>query len=168
MKEAPATPSFRVDEEPRRDETDAGVGFAVMTTLAGKLVGVPKGVKDRLMSMRLSLARGKFHTIVSVYTPTLNNPEETKSKFYKDVNGIPDVVPNADKLIILGDFNARVGRDLHLGRGDREARSGQKGILLLQTCAEHDLLIKETVFCLPTRNKTSWAHPRSKHWHLID
>ena len=24
------------------------------------------------------------------------------------------------------------------------------------------------VFRLPNRNKTSWMHPRSKHWHLID
>ena len=24
------------------------------------------------------------------------------------------------------------------------------------------------MFRLPTRNKTSWMHPRSKHWHLID
>ena len=25
-----------------------------------------------------------------------------------------------------------------------------------------------TVFRLPTRRKTTWMHPRSKHWHLID
>ena len=25
-----------------------------------------------------------------------------------------------------------------------------------------------TLFRLPTRNKTTWMHPRSKHWHLID
>ena len=42
------------------------------------------------------------------------------------------------------------------------------GHLLLKKCAEHELLITKTVFRLPTRNKTSWMHPRSKHWHLID
>ena len=30
------------------------------------------------------------------------------------------------------------------------------------------LLITNTFFRLPTRNKTSWMHPRSKHWHFID
>ena len=30
------------------------------------------------------------------------------------------------------------------------------------------LLITNTAFRLPTRNKSSWKHPRSKHWHLID
>ncbi|KAL8620900.1 hypothetical protein ACOMHN_025033 [Nucella lapillus] len=24
------------------------------------------------------------------------------------------------------------------------------------------------MFRLPTRNKTTWMHPRSRHWHLID
>ena len=41
------------------------------------------------------------------------------------------------------------------------------GLLLLRKCAEHDLLITNTVFKLPNLNKTSWMHPRSKHKHLI-
>ena len=40
--------------------------------------------------------------------------------------------------------------------------------LLLRKCAEHELLITNTVFRLPPRRKTTWMHPRSKHWHLID
>ena len=41
-------------------------------------------------------------------------------------------------------------------------------LLLLRKCAEHELLITNTVFRLPTRRKTTWMHPYSKHWHLID
>ena len=44
----------------------------------------------------------------------------------------------------------------------------QQWSLLLRKCAEHDLQITNTVFRLPNRNKKSWMHPRSKHWHLID
>ena len=29
-------------------------------------------------------------------------------------------------------------------------------------------MITNTVFRLPTCRKTTWMHPRSKHWHLID
>ena len=61
--------------------------------------------------MRLPLARGKFATFVSAYAPTLTNPEETKNKFYEDLHVVIKAVHNADKLIILGDFNARVGRE---------------------------------------------------------
>ena len=42
------------------------------------------------------------------------------------------------------------------------------GILLLSKCAEHRLLITNTTFRLKDKQKTSWMHPRSKHWHLLD
>ena len=47
-------------------------------------------------------------------------------------------------------------------------KCNSNGLRLLQTCSEHNLLITNTVYRLPTRNRTSWMHPRSKHWHLID
>lgn len=66
MKEAMATHSSgsgRTTEEQR----EAGVGFAVRTTLVGKLAGLPSGVNDRLMTMKRPLmARRKHLTIISV------------------------------------------------------------------------------------------------------
>ena len=143
------------------------------TALEGKLAGPPKGVNDRLMTMRLPLCRGrKFITIISAYAPTMTNPDETKDKFYEDLNTVITTVPHADKLVMLGDFNARVGCDSVCWEGVIEKHGvgncNSNGLLLLQTCAEHGLLITNTVFNLPTRNRTSWMHPRSKHWHLID
>ena len=77
-----------------------------------------------------------------------------------------------DKLILLGDFNARVGTDHQTLEGvigpEGVGKGNSNGLLILRKCAEHELLITNTVFPLPTRRKTSWMHPRSKHWHLID
>ena len=110
--------------------------------------------------------------MVSVYAPTMTNPDEVKDKFYEDLNSLTTNVPSADKLIILGDFNARVGRDSTSWEGvigkQGVGNCNSNGTLLLQFCSEHDLLITNTIFRLATRNKTSWKHPRSKHWHLID
>ena len=54
--------SGRKPEERR----EAGVGFAVKTQLVSKLEGVPKGVNDRLMTLRLPLQHGKkFATLIS-------------------------------------------------------------------------------------------------------
>ena len=152
---------------------EAGVGFAVKTALVGKLAGPPNGVNDRLMTMKLLLSFGRKHlTIISAYARTMTNSDEVKFKFYEELHSAIAAVPKADKLIILGDFNARVGSDNVSWDGVigeyGVGHCNSNGLLLLQTCAELELLITNTVFCHPTRNRMSSMHPRSKHWHLID
>lgn len=39
---------------------------------------------------------------------------------------------------------------------------------LLTLCSEHSLVIANTLFQLKNNYKTSWRHPKSKHWHLLD
>ena len=114
----------------------------------------------------------KFATLISAYAPTITNSDEVKDRFYIDLKDTILAVPRTDKLIILGDFNARVGRDHTSWKGvigkHGVGKCNTNGLLLLETCAAHGLLITNTVFQLPNRNKTSWMHPRSKHWHLLD
>ena len=122
--------------------------------------------------MKLTLTGKKQAMIISAYAPTMTNPDDVKGKFYDELNSLVAAVPKSEKLIILGDFNARVGVD-HQAWENVLGRNGiggcnSNGLLLLQFCAEHELLVTNTVFRLPARNKTSWMHPRSKHWHLID
>ena len=81
-------------------------------------------------------------------------------------------VSKNDKLALLGEFNARVGADSSswngiigkLGIG----RCNSNGHLLLQTCAEFNLLLTNTFSQLSTRYKNSWMHLRSKNLHQID
>ena len=124
------------------------------------------------MTLRLPLSGNKHATIVSAYAPTMTNPDEVKDKFYDDLDNIISATPCTDKLILLCDFNARVGTDHQTWEGvigsEGVGKCNSNGLLLLRKCAEHDLLITNTVFKLPNRNKTSRMHPRSKHWHLID
>ena len=61
---------------------EAGVGFAIKMELVGKLSGLPKGINDRLMTLRLPLSCNKHATIVSAYAPTMTTPDEVKDKFY--------------------------------------------------------------------------------------
>ncbi|XP_063614375.1 uncharacterized protein LOC134787527 [Penaeus indicus] len=42
------------------------------------------------------------------------------------------------------------------------------GRLLLELCTEQPLVITNTIFQQKDRLKTTWMHPWSKHWHLID
>ena len=122
--------------------------------LVSKLSGLPKGINDRLMTLRLPLSGKRHATIVSAYAPTMTNPDEVKDKFYDDLDSVISAAPWTDKLILLGDFNARVGTDYQTWEGvigsESVGKCNSNGFLLLRKCAEHELLITNTVFCLPT------------------
>ena len=140
------------------------MGYAIKTSLIGKLACPNKGVNDRLMTMRLPLHHGKkFATIISAYTPTMTIPDETKEKFFEDFEYVISAAPAVDKLIILGDFNARAGQDSASWEGvlgkHGTGKCNSNGLLLLQTCTKHNLLIINTVFRFPTYKKTSQMHP---------
>ncbi|KAI8777849.1 craniofacial development protein 2 [Biomphalaria glabrata] len=97
---------------------ESGVGFAIKTSIVSKLVGPPKGISDRLMTLKLPLQNGKKHiSIVSCYAPTMTNPDDVIAKFYEELNSTLLNIPKTEKLLILGDFNARVGSDHHIWKG---------------------------------------------------
>ena len=110
--------------------------------------------------------------LLCAYAPTKTNPDEVKDKFYDDLDSVISATSRTDKLILMGDFNAIVGTDHRTGEEvigtEGVGKCKSNGLLLLTKCTEHELLITNTVFRLPNRNKTSWMHPRSKHRHLID
>ena len=172
LKEVGAGYTFFSSGCKKEERLEAGVGFAIKSHLVSKLSGLPKGISYRLMTRGLPLSGKRHATIVSAYAPTMTNPDEVKEKFYDDLESVISATPRTDKLILLGDFNARVGTDHQTWEGvigtEGTGKCNSNGLLLLKNCAENELLITNTVFRLPSRNTTSWMHPRSKHWHLID
>ena len=64
------------------------------------------------MTLRITLGNKKCATLISVYAPTMTNPDAVKDAFYEQLDALISAVPKGDKLIILGDyFNARVGTE---------------------------------------------------------
>jgi len=149
-----------------------GVAFMIKNTIASKLHSLPVGISDRLMSLRIPLAGDEFLTLVSAYAPTLLAEPTEKEKFYSDLRDLIHKTPASDRLCILGDFNARVGRDYTTWEGvlgrHGVGNCNDNGRLLLELCMENQLTITNTVFQMKNRHKTTWMHPRSRHWHLID
>eukprot|EP00057_Strongylocentrotus_purpuratus_P023176 XP_011677650.1 PREDICTED: uncharacterized protein LOC105444720 [Strongylocentrotus purpuratus] len=151
---------------------EAGVGFAIRKEILAKLTEMPKAVNDRIMTMTVPLMKKGNASLISVYAPTMTSPDETKENFYNQLRRTLRDTPRTDKLILMGDFNARVGRDYEkwqsvLGRHGI-GKCNTNGELLLALCSEFELLLTNTVFKQREEHKTTWMHPRSKHWHLID
>ena len=101
----------------------------------------------------------------------MTNDDEVKERFYQELDLLLLSVPTEDKLIVMGDFNARVGQDDGVWKGvigkHGVRKENSNGTLLLSECAKHDLAITNTFFQVPVKKKTTWLHPRSKQWHLI-
>ena len=47
----------------------------------------------------------------------MTNPDDVKDNFYEELEALISTVSQSDKLILLGDFNARVGKDHHAREG---------------------------------------------------
>lgn len=158
--------------KPLTEKRIYGVGFAIKTEIVRKLEQLPVGVNERLMTLQLNLCNNKKATLISAYAPTLMAEQHDKEVFYSHLDTLLSQVPRSNKIILLGDFNARIGRD-HLvwdkviGK-DGTGKTNSNGEMLLTKCAEHKLTITNTLFRQKDRKKTSWRHPRSGHWHLID
>ena len=150
----------------------SGVGFMIRNSVASKLQSLPVGHSDRLMSLRLPLKGNQSLTIISVYAPTLQADPMVKEAFYRDLRELTLKIDKDDKILIMGDFNARVGRDSEVWKGvigrHGVGNCNDNGRLLLEFCAEMGLTITNTLFQQKDRFKTTWRHPRSKHWHLLD
>ena len=151
---------------------EAGVGFAIRTSLVRKMESLPRGINERLMTMRLPLQRKRYLTLVSAYAPTMTYTVEDKEAFYERLTEAVKTVPPSDRLLVLGDFNARVGSNHKAWEGvlgpHGVGKDNSNGQLLLSFCSQENLSITNSFFQLPEIHKTTWMHPRSKHWHLID
>ena len=150
------------------ERKEAGVGFAIPSSLVSRL---PCGISDRLMTLRLHLAGNRYATIISVYAPTFMSKEAEKTTFYEELHSLLSSAPVTDKIILLADFNARVGCDWEtwnsLGRYGTGKMNGN-GQLLLELCTEFDLHIASTQFQHKDDKVTTWMHPRSPQWHLLN
>ena len=89
----------------------------IKTSIAKKIQNLPAGHSDRLMSLRLQIQDNKSAIVLSVYAPTLQAEIGVKEAFYCNLHNLLQQADSKDKLLILGDFNTRVGQDFELWKG---------------------------------------------------
>ncbi|KAL3858391.1 hypothetical protein ACJMK2_012982 [Sinanodonta woodiana] len=69
-----------------------------------------KPVNERLLYVRMNSKYAKLSVVVA-YAPADGAEEEDKDTFYYARQTVLDDIPRHDVLLLLGDFNARLGRN---------------------------------------------------------
>ncbi|KAL8580882.1 hypothetical protein ACOMHN_039582 [Nucella lapillus] len=131
----------------------------VKTSIASRLHSLPVGHSDRLMSLRIPIQENGFATLIRMYAPTL----QADAVEDRDLHNLLQQVDSRDTVLILGDFNARVGRDFEVGKGvlgrHGIGNCNDNGRLLLEVCSGHELIITSTLLQEKDRFNTTWRHP---------
>ena len=83
------------------------MGFPIKKYIVTKLIEMPRPESNRIMTMRLSLSKDNFATIISVYAPTMTNLCDNKEAFYNQLASVLSGILRTHKLLLVGDFNAR-------------------------------------------------------------
>lgn len=74
------------------------------------MVETPDIDSKRLLTCRLHIHDGPV-TLIRPYAPALTSIPGTKNRFYANLSSVIKTIPSKEHLVLLGDFNARLGSD---------------------------------------------------------
>ncbi|CAF0977788.1 unnamed protein product [Rotaria magnacalcarata] len=124
---------------------------------------------DRIISIRL-LGKSINVTVIQVYAPTTGADDEEIENFYVSLQQLVDAIPKKDTIVIMGDWNAKVGSKSvtgitgNFGLGDRN----EAGDKILEFCQNNSLFITNTCFQQPKRRFYTWTSPNGQYKNQIN
>ena len=103
--------------------------------------------------------------IIQVYAPTSNAEEAEVKQFYEDLQDLLKLIPKEDVFFIIGDWNAKVGRQETPGVTGKfglgvQDEAGQR---LIEFWQESALVIANTLFQQHKRRLYTWTSPDGQH-----
>ena len=125
-----------------------GTGFVVGKRAAQLIIGF-KPVDHRICYIRM---KGKFYnySLWSVHAPTEPSEEEDKDAFYGALEQSLDQAPRADIKIVIGDFNAQVGKEQvyapTIGANSLHNETNDNGRRMIGLAASRGLVVGSTLF----------------------
>jgi hypothetical protein len=151
---------------------DRGVAFVTSNFISKHVLGY-NPVNDRIISIRLQ-AQPINISLIQVYAPTSSAPDDVLDCFYNQLQDTLDSIPKRDIVMIIGDYNAKIGEGvqhedeakvvgLH-GLGSRNER----GNTLVDFCLANSLTIANTLFQQHPRRKYTWTSPNGLFRNQID
>ncbi|CAF4625792.1 unnamed protein product, partial [Rotaria sp. Silwood2] len=136
-----------------------------------------EAVSSRIVTVRIE-CRPVTITIIAVYAPInpsngVKNDIETCDEFYKILQETIDKTHKSDMIMIMGDFNARVGVEQANTAGGTVGKhaidkQNQNGSRLVDFCLFNSFIVTNTFFPHKTVHQGTWMHPKTKQWHMLD
>ena len=129
-------------------------------------------ISDRIIEARF-FSRFIKTTVIQVYAPTNEADDEVKDDFYEQLQKIVDEVPRHDMLLVIGDWNAKVGEQ-QLGEEGIVGRFGMigersdNGERFVSFCALNNLAIASTMFPHKEIHRYTWTSPNGQYHNQID
>ena len=104
-------------------------------------------------------------TVIQAYAPSSNAEEAVVEWFYEDLQDLLELTPKRDVLVIVGDWNAKVGSQETPGVTGKFGLGMQNeaGQRLIEFCQENALVIANTLFQQHKRRLYTWTSPDSQH-----
>ena len=109
-------------------------------------------------------------TIIQVYAPTTDAKENEIEQFYVDLQQLTDIVPRKDAIVIMGDWNAKVGSTTTSGITGKFGLGvrNKAGDRLVEFCQNNSMFIANTFFQQPKRRLYTWTSPGGQYRNQID
>ena len=147
-----------------------GIGFAVEQDLHP----VFQQISERICKCEIQLVNRKLVVVVA-YAPTLYQSEkcpEIRDEFYKQLDSTIEKVANRHSLVVMGDFNAKIGSGWrnypevigHFGKGHMNSN----GQALAECMKKNNLILTNTLFRHKLSHVSTWEAPERKFINAID
>ena len=104
-------------------------------------------------------------TVTQVYAPTSKAEKAEVEQFYEDLQDLLELTSKKDVLFIIGDWNAKVGRQETPGITGKFGLGilNEAGQRLTEFCQENALVIANTLFQQHKRRLYTWTTPNGQH-----
>nr|XP_018899691.1 PREDICTED: DC-STAMP domain-containing protein 1 [Bemisia tabaci] len=146
----------------KSERAHAGVGMLVHKNLIDNIIDIDY-ISERILKVIIYLGREKLN-LISIYAPDTSRGKPERDTFYESLQKVIDTIPAREKLVMMGDWNARVGNNVVPGIKNRfnEPTLNDSGEELIEFCAINELRINNTFFDHPLQQKITWTNRRGQ------
>lgn len=136
-----------------------GVGLIVEKSIANCMLGYWP-VSERIIMLKLQ-AKPFNISIIQVYAPTQDHPNDTVEMFYDEIRSVLKYTKSGEVTIVMGDMNAKVGKEEEYPTTGKHGlgKKSERGMMLVEFCKGEDLVITNTMFKHHVKNLYTWKSP---------